>query len=60
MIMAEWGTVRKLYYVFCFRHALSSIGKIFIIDLFQNFIFFSEGSYEYVKNDHVYSHRELV
>ena len=34
--------------------------KIFIIDLFQNFIFFNEGSCEYVKNDHVYSHRELV
>ena len=53
LIMIEWGTVRKPHYVFYFRNALSSIGKIFIIDLFQNFIFFSEGSCEYVKYDHV-------
>ena len=32
---------------------MSSIGKIFIIECFQNFTFFTEGSYEYVMNDHV-------
>ena len=42
--------------VFTFKvltYALSSTGKIFITDLFQNFIFFTEGSCEYVKKDHV-------
>ena len=53
MIMVEWGTVLKVHCVFYFRNALSSIGKFFIIDLFQNFIFFTEGSCEYVKNDHI-------
>ena len=43
----------KPHYVLQFRNALSLIGKIFIIDFFQTFIFFTEGSCEYVKNDHV-------
>ena len=59
MIMVEWGTVLKVR-VFYFRNALSSIKKIFTIDLFQNFIFFTEGSCEYVKNEHINSHREMV
>ena len=53
MIMVEWGTDLTATKCFLFLKALSSIRKIFIIDLFQNFIFFTEGSCEYVKNDHV-------
>ena len=39
--------------VFYFRNALSPIGKIFIIDFSQHFIFFTEGCCENVMNDHV-------
>ena len=53
MITAEWGTVLKATLCLYFRNALSSIGKIFIIDIFQNLIFFTEGSCEYVMNDHI-------
>ena len=51
--MAEWGTVLNAILCFLFQNALSSIGKIFIIDFSQNFIFFTEGSCEDVMNDHV-------
>ena len=43
----------KPHYVLYFRNALPSIGKIFVIDFFPIFRFFTEGSCEYVKNDHV-------
>ena len=65
MIMVECGTVLKATLCFYFRNVLSSIGKIFTNDFFQVFIFFIEGSCEYVKNDqcfaqHIHSHREMV
>ena len=55
----------KPHYVFYFRNALSSIGKIFIIDFFQNFTFFPwrvlwvchEWSWF---AEHINSHREMV
>ena len=53
MIMVEWGTALKATLFFYFRNALCSTAKIFTIDFFQTFIFFTEGSCEYVKNDHV-------
>ena len=42
------------------KNVLSSIGKIFNIDFFQNFIFFTERSREYVKSDHIFLNKSTV
>ena len=49
MVMVEWGKVLKTTLCF-FRNAVFSIGKIFIIEFFQNVIFFTDRFCEYVMN----------
>ena len=52
MIVVEWGTVLQATLCFLFLECIVFNRKN-LYHLFQNFIFFTEVSCEYVKNDHV-------
>ena len=39
------------HFVYIYKNALSSMGKILVLDFFRNFIFFTEGSCEQIMND---------